>query len=213
MVSKKNTIFFPSGVRVVSSILPIILPGSKRPAGKKVVANILVFLLLVGGVAAGVVLVGQKQEIEKKAVVGGGYRIEVFRRKPDGSLVKFAGAKPRRIVRYMEVDGSEVSPSVCYQGSYDGRCSVVNDCFGEKGLFEARFGSGGPCGEIEPGGYMVSWDKQVKIAGVSYRLIPTANLTCGEKVAYCSQSERLLQESGRYYYHYAIYEPEASGGS
>lgn len=59
-------------------------PPKKKFGGGKIIATILGFLVLVSGIAGGVILTQQNQQIKEKAAAEGGYRVEYICKK-DGS--------------------------------------------------------------------------------------------------------------------------------
>ena len=162
-----------------------ITPG-KKGIGKKTIATILGLILLIGGVATGVILVQQRQELRKKAQdVPGNFTVEA---QLDTS--RFTQVKARAIIHY------DVSPRVDY-----------TSCMSQGFMGLPIRASDDPCTAVGEGSYATKWDRKVTVDGKEYRLVyPT---TCvGEKingVEVCEQTENIRPNVGAPF-HRGIYQ-------
>ncbi len=92
------------------SNLPPITPPMKKFGTGKIIATILGLLLLVGGIAGGVLLTQQNQNISEKAI--GGYREEKKCTQPDGSF-KWC------LVRTVDCTNDSGGPISCGQATWN----------------------------------------------------------------------------------------------
>ncbi len=146
------------------------------PSRKLIIGGIIALILTLG-IAIGGYLVGQRQQIGKKAQDAAGY----FTVEAQLGTSRFTQVNARAIIHY------DVSPRVDYQS-----------CMSQGLMSLPIRASDNPCTAVGAGSYATKWDRQVTVNGKEYRLVyPT---TCvGEKingVEVCEQTESITAAYG-----------------